>query len=73
MMIHEGGYSEAYVPWCGLAVIEEMSVVKTEANDPFMDWIGTIGGHELKPAEIDILDRASELIREIPEKGVGNE
>ena len=25
------------VPWCGLAVIEEMSGVKTEANDPFMD------------------------------------
>ena len=25
VMVHEGGYSESYVPYCGLAVIEEMS------------------------------------------------
>jgi acetoin utilization deacetylase AcuC-like enzyme len=69
IMIHEGGYSEAYVPWCGLAVIEEMSGVKTEANDPFMDWIGTIGGHDLKPAEVKILERAIGIVSEMPEKG----
>lgn len=69
MMIHEGGYSEAYVPWCGLAVIEEMSGVKTEAQDPFMDWIGTIGGHELKPAEVDVLEKAASIVSEMPGKG----
>ena len=29
MVVHEGGYSEAYVPFCGLAVIEELSGVRS--------------------------------------------
>jgi len=66
LMIQEGGYSEAYVPWCGLAVIEEISGVKTEADDPHLDWIGAIGGHELKPAEADVLRRAAALIGGVP-------
>jgi hypothetical protein len=28
--VHEGGYSELYVPFCGLAVIEQMSGIKTK-------------------------------------------
>lgn len=27
---HEGGYSELYVPFCGLSVLEELSGVKTK-------------------------------------------
>ncbi|MCG3460824.1 class II histone deacetylase [Xenorhabdus bovienii] len=34
VMVHEGGYSEAYVPFCGLAVMEELSGVRTEVTDP---------------------------------------
>lgn len=33
--VHEGGYSEAYVPFCGLAVIEELAGHRTEVMDPF--------------------------------------
>jgi acetoin utilization deacetylase AcuC-like enzyme len=33
--LHEGGYSELYVPFCGLAVIEQLSGHKTEVKDPF--------------------------------------
>jgi len=37
MMAHEGGYSEVYVPFCGHAVLEEMSGSAITAADPFGD------------------------------------
>ena len=33
-MVHEGGYSEAYVPFCGHAVIQEMARSEIAAPDP---------------------------------------
>ncbi|MEO1536303.1 MAG: class II histone deacetylase [Pseudomonadota bacterium] len=35
VMAHEGGYSEVYVPFCGHAVLEQMSGSATTAEDPF--------------------------------------
>ena len=37
MMVHEGGYSEAYVPFCGHAVLAAMSDSQIDAPDPFAD------------------------------------
>ena len=34
VMVHEGGYSEVYVPFCGHAVLEEMSQAPVRATDP---------------------------------------
>lgn len=34
VLVHEGGYSEAYVPFCGHAVLQEMSDSRIEASDP---------------------------------------
>ena len=34
---HEGGYSEGYVPFCGLAVIETFAGHRTPVQDPFID------------------------------------
>lgn len=34
---HEGGYSEGYVPFCGLAVIEEFAGHRTPVEDPFAE------------------------------------
>ncbi|MCY1310349.1 Histone deacetylase-like amidohydrolase [compost metagenome] len=39
VLVHEGGYAEAYVPFCGLAVMEELSGVRTEVEDPLRDFI----------------------------------
>ncbi|MFG6668215.1 class II histone deacetylase [Halomonas sp. HNIBRBA4712] len=39
VMVHEGGYSEAYVPFCGHATIEALSGVTTEVADPLHDFI----------------------------------
>ena len=53
---------KTYVPWCGLAVLEEMSGIKTRANDPFLDWVAAIGGHELLSHEVGMLAKAADLI-----------
>jgi acetoin utilization deacetylase AcuC-like enzyme len=37
VMAHEGGYSEVYVPFCGHAVLTQMSGNDIEADDPFAD------------------------------------
>jgi acetoin utilization deacetylase AcuC-like enzyme len=37
--VHEGGYSEAYVPFCGHAVLEEMSGSAAHAPDPMADTL----------------------------------
>jgi acetoin utilization deacetylase AcuC-like enzyme len=34
VLIHEGGYSEAYVPFCGHAIVEELCGVRTHVVDP---------------------------------------
>ena len=37
-IVHEGGYSESYVPFCGHALIEELSGITTEVVDPILDF-----------------------------------
>lgn len=39
VLVHEGGYSEAYVPFCGLAAIEELAGVRTEVQDPMLAFV----------------------------------
>ena len=36
VVVHEGGYSESYVPFCGLAIVEELSGHRTPVEDPFL-------------------------------------
>jgi acetoin utilization deacetylase AcuC-like enzyme len=33
--VHEGGYADSTVPFCGLAVVEALSGVRTPVEDPF--------------------------------------
>jgi acetoin utilization deacetylase AcuC-like enzyme len=37
VLVHEGGYSEVYVPFCGHAVLEELSGAPVTAPDPLAD------------------------------------
>ncbi len=39
VMVHEGGYSETYVPFCGHAVLAEMAGSDINAPDPFADTL----------------------------------
>lgn len=38
-IVHEGGYSESYVPFCGHALIEQLSGIKTDVADPALDFM----------------------------------
>jgi acetoin utilization deacetylase AcuC-like enzyme len=35
VLVHEGGYAEAVVPFCGVAVMEQLSGISTDVEDPF--------------------------------------
>jgi len=37
LLVHEGGYSEVYVPFCGHAVLEELTGSARTASDPFAE------------------------------------
>jgi len=39
VLVHEGGYSEVYVPFCGHAVLEEMSAATIHAADPMAETL----------------------------------
>lgn len=56
--VHEGGYSPQYVPWCGLATIEEMCGKRTDAVDPFHHGMFKgFGGQDLQPHQKALVDR----------------
>ncbi|KAJ3337374.1 hypothetical protein HDU93_001175 [Gonapodya sp. JEL0774] len=59
VMVHEGGYSPVYVPWCGLATVEELSGQK--APEDCVDIYGTavfanVGGQDLQPHQKILID-----------------
>ena len=39
VLVHEGGYSEAYVPFCGQAIMEALAARRTQVIDPFLDFL----------------------------------
>ena len=60
---HEGGYSAAYVPYCGLAVMETLSGIRTAIDDPFLPVFQGYGGQDLQPHQSAAIDAAAELVR----------
>ena len=37
-VMHEGGYSESYVPFCGHALIEQLAGITTQVVDPMLEF-----------------------------------
>lgn len=62
---HEGGYSAAHVPCCGLAVIEALSGLDAGVDDPFA-YVEGQGGQELQPHQRDAVEAASRLVEGVP-------
>jgi acetoin utilization deacetylase AcuC-like enzyme len=58
---HEGGYSAATVPFHGLAVIEELSGVRTGVVDPFEEILAGLGQQELQPHQDAVIKQAEAL------------
>jgi acetoin utilization deacetylase AcuC-like enzyme len=65
VMTHEGGYSAAYVPYCGLAVLEELSGMRTHIADPWTLMIAGWGGQDLQPHQAAAIDKAAVLVANI--------
>ncbi|MDK4717626.1 class II histone deacetylase [Rhizobium sp. CNPSo 4039] len=65
LMIHEGGYAEFYTPFCGLAVMEELSGIQTGVEDPFGFHI-TKPVHTIQPHQAAIIEKAARLVDLIP-------
>ena len=59
MMTHEGGYSPTYVPFCGLAVLEEMSGVKTGIEDEFGAGYDLLPDQGLKAHQAEAIAQAA--------------
>ncbi len=65
VMSHEGGYSQMYVPYCGLAVLEEMSGIKTHVADPWAPLMAEWGGQALQPHQQAVITEAARLAKAI--------
>ena len=66
VLSHEGGYSEAYVPYCGLAVMEELAGIRSTIDDPFAKFVDAAGGHRLYPHQDEVIARAATLAEQVP-------
>ncbi|MES2938738.1 MAG: class II histone deacetylase [Pseudomonadota bacterium] len=65
LMTHEGGYSNFYAPYCGLAVMEELSGIKTEVSDPFGFHIHK-PTQRLQPHQKAVIDAAALRVAHVP-------
>ena len=65
LMSHEGGYSETHVPYCGLAVLEELSGCRSHIDDPWLPLMSNWGQTELQPHQVMAIDRGAALVGRI--------
>ena len=61
VMCHEGGYSAATVPFCGQAVIEELSGATDLVEDPFCAYTEQLGGQQMYPHQEAVIAQAAAL------------
>lgn len=64
-MVHEGGYSEGYVPFCGHAVIEALSGSDIHVSDPMGTEIASWGQQSLQPHQQSVLSKIAPLLDDI--------
>lgn len=62
VMSHEGGYSPYLTPYCGLAVMEELSGIETDLADPFLPIMQAWGQQDLQPHQAVAIDAAAALL-----------
>ncbi len=68
VMTHEGGYCPVSVPFFGLAVLEELSGIRTEVQDPFDAQHAKIPGHALASHQKDLIDGLARHFENVREK-----
>lgn len=66
LMLHEGGYSAAYTPFCGLAVLETLSERASGIEDPFLPILAGMGMQDLQPHQAEMISQSAALSARIP-------
>jgi len=61
-MSHEGGYSASYAPYCGLAVMEQLSGIRTKIDDPFLANFSGYPGQLVQPHQEAAIAAAAEAL-----------
>jgi hypothetical protein len=56
------------VPYCGLAVLEEMSGVRTSIEDLWAPSMANWGQQALQPHQAEAIARAAQLIENLPKR-----
>jgi acetoin utilization deacetylase AcuC-like enzyme len=64
VIAHEGGYSAAYVPYCGLAVVEALCGELSGLADPYLPIVGP-QGHPLALHEDQVIRQAEQRLDKI--------
>ncbi|UWS78473.1 class II histone deacetylase [Phaeobacter sp. G2] len=62
LVLHEGGYSAAYAPFCGLAVVETLSGISSGIEDPFLPFLAGMGMQDLQPHQAEMIAQSAELV-----------
>jgi acetoin utilization deacetylase AcuC-like enzyme len=61
--VHEGGYAESTVPFCGLAVVETLSGVRTAVEDPFEElFAAQQPGERMLHFQRHLIDEMAEVL-----------
>ena len=60
--IHEGGYCPAYVPFCTHAIVEELSGIETDVEDPFIYAMEGTGYRELLSHQKERVDEIARTL-----------
>lgn len=60
--VHEGGYSETYAPFCGLAVIETLSQQTSSVNDAIGKEIAKWGQQDVQPHQRQLIEQIKSQI-----------
>ena len=58
VVVQEGGYAETAVPFCGVAVLEELAGIRTEVVDPYLELVSLQQpSAEFNAAQLEVLKR----------------
>lgn len=65
VVLHEGGYSPFHVPFCGLAVIEQLTGEPSGVADPYLT-LANLPYQDLQPHQAALIARAADLVPAVP-------
>jgi acetoin utilization deacetylase AcuC-like enzyme len=65
VLTHEGGYSQSYVPFMGLAVLEELSGERSGVDDPYAPICSHAGQQDLQSHQDAVIRQAEALLAAI--------